>query len=417
MFLLAVQDQEVVRLRQSRHFDQFQPVPPTRDWLPGTKTKNPWENNAENGQLSVFDSVPIDPHYEGATSIAKPPLQLQIRRWCHGEVRISLTPRMRDDRLLPHNRRAYTGPVTVESESGIEEIAKRKRKRGESTLVKRPEFQDDKSLMSGYGQLPKRSRLTRYAARELEECSEIAKRHCGRKGACFTGTLPGSTALSFYTVACHSGYLLLLLRQWFRDRIVERFHLFGVWEPQYRGALHFHIVVMSNDVNGLASCMAEFHSYWRKLLLDLSASTKVDLFEKNETWSWINDPSKPRTDAQWLRKDPAKYLGKYVGKEAANSISAASFCPSRWITVDRPTVREAIAERVRVALGGWDLALFRQLFDNLIELAEPLSDTFFFYLNKIIWSDKTYVLSFQGGDRDDFWFMLQRAIALFRENK
>jgi hypothetical protein len=213
-----------------------------------------------------------------------------------------------------------------------------------------------------------------------------------------------------YVFACHSSYILSLCRQWLRDNLLGRFFVFGVWEPQARQALHLHLVVMSNDGDGLEYVLASFQSMWRKWLLDLSTATGVDLFEKNESKTWKDDPTKPRCDAQWLRKDPAKYMGKYCGKEAGNIQAKATFPPARWVTVDRQTAKEAISERVRIVLGGWDPALARHVWDNLLDLAEPVAENWFSYDNPVYAEDITQVLYFTDIEATRFVYAAWKAV-------
>jgi len=369
-----------------------------------------WVNNERTGQLSCFAPGPIVVGVDGGSSDWRAPQQLQINRWCHGELRVSLTPRYSARALRDVKPAPYAGPAQAREYLGYIKPVKRSREKRANTLVRRPEFTDDVYEIPGYGRLAKKSVLSRYAARQLQECSEISERACGKSGVCLTGTLAGSFAVAFYTVACYASNLTKLLRNWVSSKFTERCYVFGTWEPQIRGALHIHLVVQSRDRAGLSTLLVEFHDYWRKLLLDLSAATNVDLFAKNENKTWIDDPRMPRSDAQWLRKSPAKYLGKYMGKEALIEQNASLFCPPRWTTVDWKTAREAAAERIRVVLGGCDVRQFKRLFDDLIDLASPLADNVWCYWSKVFAQDQTYIVELSGDNRADFWDILKAAV-------
>lgn len=366
--------------------------------------------DVQNGQMSVFDVYPLSPYPDTRVCSIESATQLSVRKWCHGEIRVSLSPRYGANRPLPAGWERGTPAARICVSQGQEQAKNGRAKGCKKTLVRRREFQDDIVDIAGYGSLPRRSVLTRYAARQLEECSEIAKRRCGKNGVFLTGTVAGSGALPAYVTACWSGYILSLLRQWIRDHVSDRFHVFGVWEHQQRGMLHLHICVMSNDVDGLAYLLHSFQPYWRQLFISLSNATKVDLFARDEKFSWRMDPTKPRCDAGWLLKDPAKYLGKYCGKEACRQQSAAAFCPSRWSTVDRATAKEAVSERISLVLGGVSVDTARVIFDNLQLLAEPTALGGFFYGNPVFAEDETLFLSFEPAAADWFWYAARATI-------
>jgi hypothetical protein len=370
----------------------------------------PWENNRKNGQLSCFDKEPIDPRFEGVKSFAQAPVLLQIRKWCHGEYRLSLSPRYLDHQQVSDKQYANRSPTAIQQKTGVEATTSGSKARRINTLVRRREVGDDTQVISGFGCLPRKTILTRYAARKIFECGQISERKFGLSGVFLTFTLPGSTAASFRALAEYSSYLLVLLKHWIKSHICGQFSLFGSWEPQKRGALHLHLVVSSLDECGLEYLIHMHQPYWRKLLLDLSAATSVDLFRKNEEKTWINDASKPRCDADWLRKNPAHYLAKYVGKEAGESTKYCPFYPTRWTTVDKKTLALAVAERVRVILSGWDVSLARRLFEDLHELATPLADNTWKYRNKMFFEDLTWIFEFSQEAAADFWWLVKAAL-------
>ena len=362
----------------------------------------PYKDNIRTGQLSAFDDWTSILREAEVVSWTAQCEQLNIRKWCFGEVRVSLTPR------CPLTRRKDPRVQEEGLHSGFSEIigktpkVKNPSEKKPVLLVKRREFQDGIEVLCGYGRLPRKSMMSRYSATAVRECSEIAVRHCGNNGIVLTATLPGSFAEGFYQVACYSGYLVSLGRQWIRDNLLGRHHVFGVWEHQERGALHLHWVVMSKDVAGLEALLAKFQPYWRKLLLELSETTKTDLFAKNADWSWRDNPDYPRCDAQWLRKNPAQYLSKYCGKEACEQLASAAFCPSRWVTLDLQTLREAVEERVRLTLGGTDMFRAKRLFQDLVERASNTAACSWTYYNKIFWGHVTRVFEFSQRDLAEF---------------
>ncbi|HEV7738224.1 MAG TPA: hypothetical protein VGO47_12745 [Chlamydiales bacterium] len=112
------------------------------------------------------------------------------------------------------------------------------------------------------------------------------------------------------------------------------------------------------------------------MLLDLSNKTKIDLFRKNEHWTWKDDLENTRQDAQWLRKNPARYLAKYLSKGSRKAASDFEYHPSRWWSVDRKTAAEAKAERIRIQTGGWSLneleSISKKWFENTAEFLESI---------------------------------------------
>jgi hypothetical protein len=352
----------------------------------------PWSDNEKSGQLSVFDTRAEGGYEKGDYCVIQRAVQLQVKSWCHGEIRVSLTPRMPRPLDQPLRRVFDSAPAVVQRREGTRATGSGRKEDVEGRLVRRQEFQDDTELVSGFGRLPRQSVLTRYSARQAEECSAVAQRYCGLSGVFLTGTLAGSMDSAFRTLAEYSGYVVSLVRQWLRDNLVGRHHVFGVWEHQKRGALHLHVAVMSRDTDNLQKLCRGFHSYWRRILVRISDETGVDLFQKNENFSWKDDESKPRTDAGLLRKSPASYLGKYCGKDAMKGHQTARYCPSRWLTVDRETSREAAAERIKLVLGSHDASQAKLIFDNILELAQSFSSKGFFYTNPIYLDDITWVL-------------------------
>jgi hypothetical protein len=226
-------------------------------------------------------------------------------------------------------------------------------------------------------------------------------------GIFLTATLAGSTNAAMAGIADHSAYLVDLLRHWIDSHVSTRAHVFGVWEPQKRGALHLHWCICSTDSGGLQYLVDGFQCYWRKLLLDLSAEISVDLFAKNETKSWIDDESKPRCDAGWLRKNPAQYLAKYAGKNSRKEQEHCPYYPSSWLTVDYATKREAVAERLRVVLGGITCKRAESALENILDLLEPHAVNWWHYVNRVYADDLTYIIEVPPEIIDDVWVAVE----------
>jgi len=370
----------------------------------------PWMDNPETGQLSCFDSRPdIPAELPNFCSIVRA-RQLTIRKWCHGEIRVSLTPRYQGSGNQTVSNSGYYPPGIIEVVTGNEQAEKASKRKRKNTLVGRRKLGEDGYLIAGYGGRCRKTILTRNAARSLEEAGEIARRHTGKLGVFLTGTLAGSTAVSLQAIADYSAALVERIRKWIGFHVRARAHVFMAWEPQKRGALHIHCCVCSTDIGGLEYLVAEFQRYWRKLFLDLSSETGIDMFAKSEKKTWIDDVSKPRCDAGFLRSNPARYLSKYVGKEARHDQGKAVYYPSSWISVDSKTKKEAAAERVRITLGGVSPVIAKRLFENLVDLADPLARNLWYYLNPVFAEDKTWIIELEPEQLPDYWYLLQACV-------
>lgn len=164
-----------------------------------------------------------------------------------------------------------------------------------------------------------------------------------------TGTIAGSTDAAIQTVADYSGYLVDRLKSWlskFRKNRKE----FYVWEWQDRGALHLHYGIALEDKDTGEPILKGFHREWRKLMLNISEMSGVDVFAQSDKRTWKDDESKPITDAQRVYKSAVAYVAKYAGK-SIDSDSKSFPYPSRWWGISRPLnalLLSLTAERVRV---------------------------------------------------------------------
>lgn len=299
---------------------------------------------------------------------------LKFERYVHGECRVSIYPQPQ-----PQRPAAVRTCAAAELKAWMGLSAKRAEQMRQQALGRQPllvqnaEFQDRDKEISGWGALPKKKIFRRRARRSIAEWGEIAWRKFGQSGVFLTGTVPGSGAVIAETVARYSGWLMNRVKQWFRDGFSTEYAVSAVWELQKRGMLHIHLCVLSTQKRVLERLLKEWKERWNGLLLELSKNTGVDLFRKNKWWSWQENLEATRQDAQWLIKNPARYLAKYLQKGSRDSASKSAFHPSRWWSVDRKTMAEARAERVRVLMGGYNL---QELQDAAGRWFESASDYF-----------------------------------------
>jgi hypothetical protein len=296
--------------------------------------------------------------FEAPCALPLPPYVLSFTRYAHGEMKFSIYPPpppagvalVSQPQELQGLERGPWSEEYRQQTKYVENMRVRKR-----SLVSCEKFQDDIREIPGYGSLPRRKIFRPQARRTIRECGEIAWRKFRQSGIFATGTVPGSGALIAYIVSCYSGWLLNRVKQWYRDKFTQEYSVFAVWELQERGMLHLHLCVCSLETEKLAELAAEWKDRWNRLLLELSDKTGIDLFRKNDKWSWRDDLQATKQEAEALKKNPARYLSKYLSKGSRDECSASAFHPSRWWSVDRKTAQEARAERVRVVLGGVSL--------------------------------------------------------------
>ncbi|MBX9685888.1 MAG: hypothetical protein K2X27_04245 [Candidatus Obscuribacterales bacterium] len=296
--------------------------------------------------------------FEGATAPPhdNAPHVLKFERFVHGEVRLSIYPQP----VAWQPRRTLTAvrgschPGNYAPQRAVTERRIARQVQG-GLLDRSSEFQEGAKEISGWGRLPRKKIFRAYARRKIQEAGEILWRKFGRNGIFLTGTVPGSGSAIAKTVAEYSGWLMNRINQWFRDGFSMPYGTIAVWELQKRGMLHIHVCVCSADSATLARFLSQWKERWNSLLLELSRKAGIDLFQKNKNWTWADKLEKTQHDADFLKKNPARYLAKYLTKAARAAVREYEFHPSRWWSVDRKTAAQAVAERVRLLLGGMPL--------------------------------------------------------------
>lgn len=223
------------------------------------------------------------------------------------------------------------------------------------SLDSREEFQDASKKRPGWGTLPRQKIFTRYGALVINEVGQVASEKYGKSGVFLTGTIPGTGRQINDTVAAWSGEMVNRVRQWFRDWFTQEFSVINVWEFQSRGMLHIHIGVFSHEKRVLEKLLREWKSRWNKLLLEISDTTGVDLFRKNERCTWRNHLHKTQHLAQWINKSINQYLATYVTKTARDTATKSAAHPSRWWGCDEKTKKEAKQRRLKAELKGGSL--------------------------------------------------------------
>lgn len=232
------------------------------------------------------------------------------------------------------------------------------------------EFQTRKisKQKGGWGHLAKPTSFTKNARHRLLEAGAIVDKDCGLNAWEVTLTLPGSTQEAFRILAENTGWIMNELTQ-----IIRRYkctYWFYVWELQKRGALHLHLLVASPQLDCHPLAMRLERRWWELLQL-LSDRTTMDLFCKNQKWTWKQSPQRWQSHVSKVKKSVAAYFSKYAGKgvqpKLSKGFARTVYYPSRWwgcsshlkqeIAKSRAKytleVSNVVAKEVKSYLSGW----------------------------------------------------------------
>lgn len=197
----------------------------------------------------------------------------------------------------------------------------------------------------GWGFSPRVTAFGRNARHRLLEAGAIMDKLYGKQVCEVTCTVPGSTKEAFRTVSQWSGWIMNRLTQIVR-RSTHAPGWFYVWELQKRGALHLHFAIGCSNLRDAVSLAQEIEFKWFEVLLELKDKSNVDVFRKNERWTWRDFPKEWRSHVLPVYKSVAAYFSKYVGKQS-NTLTRnnKAFCPARWWGSSANIKREIDNER------------------------------------------------------------------------
>lgn len=182
----------------------------------------------------------------------------------------------------------------------------------------------------GWGFSPKITAFGKNARHRLLEAGAILDKFYGKNVCEVTCTIPGSTRESFLAVSQWSGWIMNRITQIVR-RSPHNPGWFYVWELQKRGALHLHFAIGCSNLSDAVNLAQEIEFKWFEVLLELKDKTGVDVFRKNEWWTWRNFPQKWKSHVLPVYKSVAAYFSKYVGKQSNTfTRNNKAFFPARW---------------------------------------------------------------------------------------
>lgn len=202
----------------------------------------------------------------------------------------------------------------------------------------------EKTGRVGYGVKPRLREFSVYARRKIARAGGLLGQPLARPSTLFlTGTLPGSTDEAMAAISCQSSWIVHRLltglpRLWGGKPSDAKW--IWVWEFQKRGALHWHCVVQLPSRLQSERIRSGFHSLWVSVLLGAGKRSGVDIAARHEGGTWLDSTDVWRTEAAPARKNPARYLAKYMSKIKIDGRVSSEYPPTRWYGLSRNLHRE-----------------------------------------------------------------------------
>jgi hypothetical protein len=198
--------------------------------------------------------------------------------------------------------------------------------------------------VAGFGALGNDTVFTTRGARTIREFGAVTDWRFGKAQLFLTWTVPGRGNDVHRVVAEWSSYITQRVLQWIRDNCVKPY-IAWVYEFQRRGALHQHLIVGSDDIDGLSIVQGRWTDFVYRLFTQLSRRTSVDLFfneakgRSNFEHAWRGQK------AERVKHSAAKYLAKYFSKSKKPHKRGTFRKPARWWRVSNVALRDIKARR------------------------------------------------------------------------
>lgn len=232
----------------------------------------------------------------------------------------------------------------------------------------------------GFGSISKRLPPAKRTLSKLRQLACVLDQSDRARQVFLTGTLPGSTPEALQALAAHSAWVVQALHQWVRD-VAPGSELVGVWEYQRRGALHVHLCVLTPAVAVAQRILHAWKERWLLILDSVSSRSQTDLYQRARGGTWAADKGRVRTDAQFVRKSAAAYLGKYLSKGARKRQAATCYPPSRWCFVSRTLRDRHKAQILTTQVSNLDPLSLISLFERIGALMSEATAKTFSYSN------------------------------------
>lgn len=211
--------------------------------------------------------------------------------------------------------------------------------------------------------------FTSRARNMLKDAGALIENHCQGVGLFLTLTFPGGTNEAFEACGIASGYIADRLNRWLRYKVDNGW--FGyVWELQKRGAPHLHYLFRMPSGTDFVAFYSETRAQWRKILLDVSEETGVDLFKTADGNTHRHNPNLPGINFAVIHQGLAGYLAKYASKTKTKNGILSPFTPGRWWGVSYAVRKEVLMRRVSFILGTTSI---ERANERLVEIVDRLA--------------------------------------------
>lgn len=220
--------------------------------------------------------------------------------------------------------------------------------------------------------LPMRTRFTRGAKNLVRDAAHLMEREKRGQGVFCTLTVAGGTDESYRCLSAASGYIVDRFNRWIRYKVQDSEFLY-VWELQDRGAPHLHYMFRISGAITMGALHDEIQSEWRKILLDVTSESGVDLFARRDGGTWLTDTDKPFVALRSINGNLRDYLSKYLSKSRSKSGSASVFRPGRWAAISANLRRKVMANRLTIQVLLPTVEHARCALTELISYAKPLT--------------------------------------------
>jgi len=198
---------------------------------------------------------------------------------------------------------------------------------------------DRNPVKPGYGRKPRLTEFSLYGRRKIVRAGALIGLEDKRHSTLFlTGTLPGGTDEALTAISEYSAWIVheLLTHLPRMARVgVNDCKFIWVWEWQKRGALHLHAVCEFPSRDAAERVYDGFKDLWIRILETVGRKALCDIASRKDAGTNAGNYDIWRTRAEWARKNPSRYLAKYVAKTKRSSKFCEEFPPTRWYGISR----------------------------------------------------------------------------------
>ena len=198
---------------------------------------------------------------------------------------------------------------------------------------------DRSPVKPGYGRKPKLTEFSLYGRRKIVRAGALIGLEDKRHSTLFlTGTLPGGTDDALTAISEYSAWIVheLLTHLPRMARVgVNDCKFMWVWEWQKRGALHLHAVCEFPSRDAAERVYDGFKGLWIRILETVGRKASCDIASRKNAGTNAGNYDIWRTRAEWARKNPSRYLAKYVAKTKRSAKFCEEFPPTRWYGISR----------------------------------------------------------------------------------